>query len=150
MFFTDKIVGGTRDEKVIKQSFWMLEGVGDMMTNIRINSFKAINNSQHSCQLEYIKYLVDAPRNLMVLRHTHENYHSEIIKSKVFAVGETAGLTGCNVWVEYNNLSYNMMESIIAEKKTDCDCGEDMDCENWGAKEGVQVEEVKLLTWNVH
>ena len=124
----------------LEQDFWEVEGLGDAMSNLHIQRLIPLINGS-GCGLIYRNYLVDSPDNLIVVKPVGNTiYHSPVI-----SIGDIGGLTGCDITVEYLDLTIEN-NTVTALKKTTCHCPDD-NCTDFQAYEGEQNDLEILLDW---
>ena len=102
---------GKPNDFPIEQDFWEIEAYGDAVSNISISQLLPITNSPGAA-LIYTDYLVDSHENMIIIKPVQD----QILSSKLIATGDLGGLSGCDIWVEYSDLTATD-SSVTALKK---------------------------------
>ncbi len=132
---------GKPDGFPIEQDFWEVQGYGDAMSNISIQRIIDMTNGP-GCALVYKNYLVDSPDHYVAIKSVDE----AILTSATFPVGQMGGLTGCDVTVEFLDLT-STDSTVTVFKKTNCSCPGGGDCEYFEIAAGEQQSTEVLLKW---
>jgi len=93
----------------------------------------------------YVDILENAPLNMIVFK-LRSIQTDDIFKSDVFQIGYTPTGEDCSVKTDIRNIREDN-NSILADKITACESGENTTCEDLGEIEGEQSETVELIAW---
>jgi len=125
----------------IEQDYWLIEGFGDAISDISIQSVKPIENGS-GCAVIYEDYLVDSHHNMVIIKPVGD----AILNSPLLAIGDLGGQTGCDIWAEYSNLRVNN-NSVTAIKEVTCSCPEYESCADHEASDGRKSDFEVIWEW---